>query len=753
MEKKLKTKATEKLFGNKKTVIKEEIKTGKQYVYEITNEGKHYILKGFKIDVVNLEPKNPSSIKRYLEMVETIKEICQEYEFARFACTFTDHFAKPLILDYELVIPENNFSYSFLYIEIVFEYGGVSLEKLKGADVNLVYNLMRQSANAFSLLHSTGIAHLDIKPGNMVYDNKEDLLKVIDMGSSFGYDTIRKTYSSTINIDNKIRSYTPIYSPPEVLQSAGTSLQNPNFILGSIDTYSWAMSFYSILFNKEEDILELEINKFKIDGERTYVEFISLLKNALGSIKFQKSEEQKKMKIIEYELLEGLNYRPEKRPTMDKMVDCMKKFENEESVNIPYKNIELKNIQRIKKIFKLGEEDNTTKLVEAVNQKSGEIKAERKELKPSKEGKEMDLEWHLCENEIKEIDEYEYSCACGLRAHELCIDNRLSNKNCPQCNRTLTLRKVPPSEKKQIQKTWVLPCCKEEVQDKEIYINTLIELNRKKMTSNVKRVICPFCSRTLDRADMKKILTTSEINSIVKALSTIESKAIKEETKTEVCSKCSAELTKEKESISFECGHKYHIICAKAILEDLAYLRRIPKCTANDCEKSVYNSERLLRECNEIMAKNCACCGEPGTNFILLQCKHYVCKKCGENFRNGKNKYLERKSHTLEVDCKICDEKIEAISLVLQCGHIMQFSSINAKYNYSRPYIISCEECSFSLDDVDLYAALGKEKADKELEKINDFLAKKLQGERKKSEEMPQRTSVNLEHAVTFKVK
>ena len=384
MEKRLKTKATEKLFDNKKTVVKEEIKTGKQYVYEITNGRKDYILKGFKIDVVNLEPNNPSSIKHYLKMIEVIKEISQEYAFAKFACTFNEHFVKPLILDYDIVMTGNDFSYPFLYIEIVFEYGGVSLEKLKGADVDLVYNLMRQSANAFSLLHSIGITHLDIKPGNMVYNSKENLLKVIDMGSSFKYDTIRKIYNQTIKIDDKIRSYTPIYSPPEVLQFVDGSLQDPNFILGSIDTYSWAMSFYSILFNKEEDVLELETKKFKKNGESAYVKFTSLLKNALSTIKFKNSEKQKKMKIIEYELLEGLNYQPEKRPTMVKVVDYMRKFENEENIDIPYKNIELKNIQRIKRIFNLEEENNASELVEAINpnnKKSIEIELNNEETK------------------------------------------------------------------------------------------------------------------------------------------------------------------------------------------------------------------------------------------------------------------------------------------------------------------------------------------------------------------------------------
>jgi len=758
MEKRLKTKAAEKFFGNKKTTVKEEIKTGTQYVYEIINQGKHYILKGFIINVVKLESDNPSSKERYLEMIKTIVEICQEYESARLACTFSAHFAKPLILDYEIDTPEHNFPYFVLHIEIVFEYGGVSLDELKGADVNLVYNLMRQSANAISLLHSIGITHLDIKPQNMVYDSKKNLLKVIDMGSSFGYDTIRKTYNPTININNKIRSYTRVYSPPEVLHFVDENLQ-PNFILGSIDTYSWAMSFYSILLSKNQTDLELEITNFKKDGETTYMNFTSALKKALDKIESKKSEEQKKMKIIKCELLEGLNYRPEKRPTMDKIVDHMRGFENEESIDNPYKNIELENIKRIKKIFKLEKEDNDPNSFEPINRKKIEIELDNEEtirktsvriaktaavrkdennkvgtkkgFKSSEEEKEMRLQCYLCKDEIKEGSGYEYNCACGVRIHEVCMNNRFSNKDCPRCNKILIFAKVPPSKKR-----WILPCCKREIQDKEIYIDKLIELNKEKMISNAERAICPFCSRTLDSTDMKKILTTSEINSILKASSITESKPIKEETKTGVCSKCSAELTKDKEFISFDCGHKYHIICAKGILEGAAYFKKLPKCTAKNCEKSVYNSEGLLRECNEIIAKNCACCGEPGTRFVLLKCKHYVCKKCGENFRNEKNKYLERKGSTLMVDCKICDEKREAISLVLRCQHIIEFS-------HSRSHAISCERCSYLLDNVELYAVLGKEKVDKEpKEDIKKARRPGTQG-----------ISVNPEQAVIFEVK
>ena len=45
---------------------------------------------------------------------------------------------------------------------------------------------MRQSANALFLFHNLNIAHFDIKPGNIMYDESKGLLKIIDMGNAFG---------------------------------------------------------------------------------------------------------------------------------------------------------------------------------------------------------------------------------------------------------------------------------------------------------------------------------------------------------------------------------------------------------------------------------------------------------------------------------------------------------------------------------------------------------------------------------------
>eukprot|EP00826_Nyctotherus_ovalis_P007411 TRINITY_DN1184_c0_g1_i3.p1 TRINITY_DN1184_c0_g1~~TRINITY_DN1184_c0_g1_i3.p1 ORF type:complete len:257 (+),score=73.25 TRINITY_DN1184_c0_g1_i3:77-847(+) len=207
----------------------------------------------------------------------------------------------------------------------------------------------------------------------------------------------------------------------------------------------------------------------------------------------------------------------------------------------------------------------------------------------------------------------------------------------------------------------------------------------------------------------------------------------------ERCSKCTAELNAES-SIAFKCTHRYHILCAKSILETNGNAVTFPSCTARNCSTPVYNHESLLEKCNQALAKNCACCDEPGSKFVMLKCSHYVCKKCGENFRSGRNKYFVGSYYEVEVDCKICDYEQPALTIILQCGHIMTFSEIKTSqrvYDSERGMILTCKKCSCTLNDVELYATLGKEKADKELAKIDKLIhhSKKQHESKKKSEE------------------
>ena len=92
----------------------------------------------------------------------------QEYYFARAASSFNPHIVAPLSMDFTIDLAEDKMPYFYMYIEIIFEYGGTSLNSMQPATLGLTYNLMRQSANALFLLYNLNIAHLDTKPANMI---------------------------------------------------------------------------------------------------------------------------------------------------------------------------------------------------------------------------------------------------------------------------------------------------------------------------------------------------------------------------------------------------------------------------------------------------------------------------------------------------------------------------------------------------------------------------------------------------------
>lgn len=363
---------------------------------------------------------------------------------------------------------------------------------------------------------------------------------------------------------------------------------------------------------------------------------------------------------------------------------------------------------------------------------------------------EVKEECFYCRERIGKNSGFEYACQCGIRAHARCAEVKEDANVCPKCFRKWTYRLVPLSSKEGLDKTWVLPCCREEIEDKGIFMNTLIELNAKKMAPNVERAICPFCSKTLGRSDMKKILTDAEIESVLKGSTEAENDVLMNAVlPVEVCSKCGSELIRDEPYITFECGHRYHTLCAKTVLELEVHSYELPKCAARNCGKAVYVKYELVRKCKEVMGRYCACCGESGIRFVLLECKHYVCKHCGENFRTGKNKYFKSSYSDIIVDCKVCDEERQAKQIVLQCGHTMTFYRIrrdHLSFDSGEGKFLGCGECLCALNDVELYATLGARKAEKELERLDRFMSnsKKTHEERNNSGDEEYKAPVRL---------
>eukprot|EP00826_Nyctotherus_ovalis_P008030 TRINITY_DN12072_c0_g2_i1.p1 TRINITY_DN12072_c0_g2~~TRINITY_DN12072_c0_g2_i1.p1 ORF type:complete len:510 (+),score=105.61 TRINITY_DN12072_c0_g2_i1:61-1590(+) len=351
----IKTEVDMKYFKTRAKIL-QVLTTGdeeKRYVYKISCKGKIYILKGFKIHLEHFNPGDSKSADMFKQSLDEINEIYQEYSFSKMAYMFSPHFAKLLLLDYAIKLASNENDYSYMYLEILFEHGGVCLNDLGNMKVEMAYNLMRQSANALLLLHNIGIAHFDIKPTNMVYDAKEDLLKIIDMGSAFGCAAKKKTMSTTVTLFNKVRSGTLHFAPPEVIRMSkkiqGTDVRgmDAEVTMDGVDVYCWAMSFYSLLLKKSNADLVNDYEKFKAETEEKYKEFLQRVRVGIKTIKTSNSTEIALKKIIEELLVKTLKFKPKERPKMWEIVQRMKNFEKVENINTKYAIAEINNNKNI----------------------------------------------------------------------------------------------------------------------------------------------------------------------------------------------------------------------------------------------------------------------------------------------------------------------------------------------------------------------------------------------------------------------
>jgi len=323
--------------------------TEEKYVYKlISKDNLQYILKGYKIPMSPLDDIN--SAESYTEVLRQLGLVYQEFYLAKIDSAFTPHYVKPLHLATSFDPPQGAGEDGTVYAEILFEYGGESLDsyrKKAATKIKQIYNWMRQSANALCFLHGAGISHLDIKPANMVYDEEKDLLKIIDMGSSTSYTSQSQMFSSTKSVTSKIRELTVYYAPPEILQAynnkalLASPISDPlEFIVGNIDVYCWAMCFYTLILRKKDKELENEITKFKLGKSDQYEGFLINMKELFEKLPI-KEEEDIKLKNFIYEILtSSLQYSAKDRPKLESIVEKMKNFDTKEKVVLKYHEIE-----------------------------------------------------------------------------------------------------------------------------------------------------------------------------------------------------------------------------------------------------------------------------------------------------------------------------------------------------------------------------------------------------------------------------
>eukprot|EP00826_Nyctotherus_ovalis_P034081 TRINITY_DN2796_c0_g1_i16.p1 TRINITY_DN2796_c0_g1~~TRINITY_DN2796_c0_g1_i16.p1 ORF type:complete len:827 (-),score=170.35 TRINITY_DN2796_c0_g1_i16:64-2544(-) len=298
--------------------------------YQIIHKDTNYTLKDFRIQLNYIDSQNAESVAQFKDSMSQISEIFQEYHLTRTVCLFNPHVIQPLSLDYEIEVAKDTTSCSCMHVQIVSEYGGVSLNELKPTETKLVYALMHQSARALSLLHNLSIAHLDIRPSNMVYDSAKNMMKLANIGKGLDY-----TKQEVVPSEYKL---------PEELQTKRDLSGNPikDLSLPAVDTYCWAKSFET-LHMYEGSSPELESGNAKGESESDRDLFTIRMNMRKKLLEIKTPEEMAIESTIENLVFDALIYNPKEMPSMRKLVSEMKKFENEYKFAAECTKIKIKN--------------------------------------------------------------------------------------------------------------------------------------------------------------------------------------------------------------------------------------------------------------------------------------------------------------------------------------------------------------------------------------------------------------------------
>ena len=139
------------------------------------------------------------------------------------------------------------------------EYGGInplsSKSKLKEDGV---FEAIFQLINILVQMEELGISHLDIKPLNLVWNEKTKQLKMIDFGTSKIFSENRNMIMEPLLKNNRnITGYTRFYAPPEIVG------QKCKYIIPQkVDAYCFGVTILELLMENYKGISTKKCNVF-----------------------------------------------------------------------------------------------------------------------------------------------------------------------------------------------------------------------------------------------------------------------------------------------------------------------------------------------------------------------------------------------------------------------------------------------------------------------------------------------------------
>jgi len=246
------------------------------------NNGMMFVLKCFSL------PENQE---------KKINYITREFYINKTFCNFSGNVVKALDLRRSKIdLPEK-----LERLEILYEFSGVDLLKLKNSlKINEILNIINQLIDVLCIMEDAGLAHLDLKPQNITYDQANSVLSLIDFGSAKAFFRNPKELKHKLvqsNVTNIIHEMTLYYAPPEVAILNNKDLfkkMNLPIYLQKVDSYCFGVVFLELLLaiSKSDCVIPKcfietvhndEINKFIENAkfDKYSAKFITLIRQCL----------------------------------------------------------------------------------------------------------------------------------------------------------------------------------------------------------------------------------------------------------------------------------------------------------------------------------------------------------------------------------------------------------------------------------------------------------------------------------------
>lgn len=162
--------------------------------------------------VIRAEPKDI----RFIEQMETEYEISRQFNHPNLRRSYDLKIVKTLLL---------RVSEAFLVMELV---DGKPLDVRPPTDMMDIVDTFVQAAQGLKAMHAMGWAHCDIKPNNILRNDRGQV-KIIDFGQSCKIGTVKERIQGT-----------PDYIAPEQVNRKPISQQTDVFNLGA--TLYWALT-------------------------------------------------------------------------------------------------------------------------------------------------------------------------------------------------------------------------------------------------------------------------------------------------------------------------------------------------------------------------------------------------------------------------------------------------------------------------------------------------------------------------------